>query len=103
MKKKRTSKEYKESLPNEIRVLFGKFYVFSFILIVFLGIIFPFIVMDRISFISRILVLVVLFIFYTYVVIDVIRKKKSFTSTIFILLITLVLASFVTSIIKMIG
>ena len=99
--KKKQSKEYKASLPDDIKVLFGKFYVFSFILILFLSVIFPFLIMNRISLISRIFVLVVLFIFYVYVVIDVSKKKKSFNSSIFILLITLVVMSFVTSIIKM--
>jgi hypothetical protein len=101
MKKKKNNTEYKASLPDEIKVLFGKFYIFSFILIIFLGILFPFIIMERISSISRVMILVVLFLFYVYVVYDVTKKKKSFNSTIYILLITLVIASFVTSIIKM--
>lgn len=100
MKKK--NKEYKDALPNEIRVLFGKFYVFSFILILFLGIIFPFLLVDNISLFSEIGILVFLFAFYVYVVIDVIKKKKSFTSTIFVLLIVLVLMCFIACIIKLI-
>ena len=101
MKKKKNNKEYKVSLPDDIKVLFGKFYLFSFILIIFLSILFPFVIMNRISNISRVMILVVLFLFYVYVIYDVVKKKKGFNSTIFILLITLVLASFVTSIVKM--
>ena len=91
-------KEYKDSIPNDIKVLFGKFYVYSLVLIIFFGIIYPFLLIDNISTISSIIILIVLFIFYSYIVYDVFKKRKNFNSSIFLILILLVISSFIFSV-----
>ena len=93
--KKELKKKYKDSIPIEIKILFGKFYFFSFIYVLFLGVIFPIFLVNNISLINSILIIIVLGCFYLYIVIDVLRKKKNFTSTFFLLLILLVLSAIV--------
>jgi len=100
--KKKDNKEYKKALPNEIKVLFGRFSLFSIIIILFVGILFPLLIMDNISLFSKIAILIVLLIYYVYMVIDVLRKKKNFNSPIFVLLIVLVGLSFISSVVKLI-
>lgn len=104
-KAKENKKKYKEelrvSIPDEVKVIFGKFYVFSFIMIVFFSIIFPLFLVNRFHKLNLILILIVLSLFYLYIVIDVIKHKKNFNSEIFIILIILVLISLSFSIVKL--
>ena len=104
-KKAKKEKEVKETMnsqvPDEIKTVFGKFYVFSLIYILFFGIAFPFYVMDHISLVSRILQIVLLSLFYIYIVIDIRKKRKTFMSTIYIVLIIMVVLSISFSIVKM--
>ena len=79
-KEKKIKKEYKSSIPVEIRVLFGKFYIFSILLSLFLGVGFQFMV-ERISFISSLLLLIFCLLFYIYIFIDFLNRKKNFMST----------------------
>ena len=104
-KEKKNLKQIKEKMnsqvPDEIKLIFGKFYVFSLIYVLFFGIAFPFYVMEHISLVSRIMQIVLLSLFYIYIVIDVKKKRKTFMSTIYIVLIVLVALSISFSIVKM--
>lgn len=101
-KKKKYKEELRASVPDEVKIIFGKFYVFSFVMIVFLAIIFPFFLVNRFHKINLILILIALALFYLYMVIDVIRHKKNFNSGIFIILIVLVIISLSFSVVKLI-
>ncbi len=93
-------KQYKNEIPDDIRILFGKFYVFSFIYLIFFLIIYPFILIKSFSLINLVLIISFLTIFYLFIVIDVIKKKKQFRSNLFILLIILVFIAISFSIVK---
>ena len=80
MKKKNTSKELKKNIPNEIKVEFGKFFIFSIILFIFLGIIYPLVIVKYCSIYTKIGVLVFSILFYGYMVFMLFKKKKSFMS-----------------------
>lgn len=80
-KTKKEKREYKNEIPIEIRILFGKFYVFSILLSIFLGVGYQFI-LDKISFISSLLLLIVVLVFYIYMFIDLIKHKKNFMSSV---------------------
>lgn len=87
MKKvKGNKKEYKKSIPVEVRIAFGKYYIFSFIISLFLGIIYQFIV-SKISFISGLLLLIFSLLFYIYIFIDFLNNKNHFMSSMVILCI----------------
>ena len=77
-------------VPGEIRALFGKFYLFSFIYIIFFGIIYPFFLLKRVSIVSSILIFILLIIVYIYMIDDVRTKKKTFFSNMYFYLIIIV-------------
>ena len=91
----------KREIPDEIKVLFGKFYVFSFVYILFFLILIPFVLGRFFHKVSIGLLIFWLSIFYIYMIIDVNKKRKSFTSSIFVFLIFLVVSSIIFSIIKL--
>ena len=92
--------QQKKEIPEEIKVLFGKFYVFSFVYILFFLVLLPFVLAKFCHKVSIALLMFWLAAFYAYMVIDVNKKRKTFTSTIFVFLIYLVAISFSFSIIK---
>lgn len=93
-------KEIKKEIPDEIKVLFGKFYVFSFAYILFFLVLLPYVLARFCHKVSIGLLIFWLIVFYAYMVIDVNKKRKTFTSTIFVFLIFLVAISVSFSIIK---
>lgn len=77
-KKKITiNKKSDNAIPNEIKIIFGKFYVFSIIYIIFFFVLFPFMIMKRISMISSFLIILFLILFYIYMIVDVYKKRKN--------------------------
>ena len=112
MKKKASKKEVKkenkniqeaikEQIPEEVKVIFGKFYIFSLIYIIFFAGLFPFYFIYYISLVSQILCVVLLSAFYIYIILDVHKKRKTFMSTIYVILIALVFVAISFSIVKM--
>lgn len=101
--KNNNRKEYKKMIPEEIKVLFGKFYVYSFIISLFFFTIYPFWLVKCLSKESLVGILVVAFLFYLYVLCDVKKKKKQFSSSIFMVLIFIVFSSFLFSLAKLVG
>lgn len=103
MKKKKSKKEkeeLKKNIPNDIKILFGKFYFFSILYIIFFLILFPFLFKPRISLISSILIMILLALFYVYIVFDVLKKEKGFKSYLLSVFILLVLFAYSFSLIK---
>ena len=99
--KRRLKKLYKAEIPDYIKVLFGKFYVFSFFYLVFFFVIYPFLLLKRISLFNLVAIICFFGLFYIWIVIDVFRKKKEYNSSLFIILLVLVLAAISFSVIKL--
>lgn len=89
MKKSNTKKIISE-IPDEIRIMYGKFYIFSLLYIIFFGLLYPLFFVKIISFWSSIIVFLSLIIMYIYMIIDVFKRKKTFNSNLFFYLIFLV-------------
>lgn len=99
-KKLNINAKMENPIPNEIKVLFGKFYAFSLVYITFFLIINPFMLLKRITDISYLLIILVLGLFYVYMIADVYKKKKGYNSTVYVMFIILVFASISFSIVK---
>lgn len=99
---KDTTIEYKKNIPDNIKVLFGKFTLFSIIYILFLGVLFPCVLINHLSIAYSFLLLITLIIFYIYIVYDVIKNKGNFNSTNFVFLIIIVIVGFIISFYKLI-
>lgn len=99
-KKKNISKEMNKAIPNDIKVLFGKFYLFSVIYLIFFLIIYPFILVKIVTRLSSIILFCLLTVFYVYMIVDVQRNKKTYNSIFYVILITLVFMAISFSIIK---
>lgn len=98
--KKNISKEMYNAVPDEIKVAFGKFYLFSLVYIGFFLIIYPFLLIKWMSDFTCGLVLGFLTIFYIYIIRDTKRKVKTFSSTFYYLLILGVFLSISFSLVK---
>lgn len=98
--KKSISKEMYNAVPDEIKVSFGKFYLFSLVYIVFFFVIYPFLLINWINDFTCGLVIAFLTIFYIYIIRDTKRKVKTFSSTFYYLLILGVFLSISFSIVK---
>lgn len=106
MKKKERKKElkklYKNEIPDNIKVIFGKFYFFSLLYLIFFLIIYPFVLIERFSLLNLLILLIFLSLFYIWIIIDVIKKKKGYNSNLFFLLIGLVILAISLSVVKLI-
>lgn len=74
------SKEIKKNIPDEIKVLFGKYYIFSFIIILALAIFYPLVVLNYFSIYTQIGFLVFAVLFDIYMTIGLFKKKGRFMS-----------------------
>ena len=92
----------KQSIPDDIKILFGKFYVYSLVYIVFFGILYPFILMYYLNKIFTIIMFIVLIFLYIYMIIDIKKKTGKYISTMYFFLILLVILSISLSIIKLV-
>lgn len=91
-----------KSIPDDIRVLYGKFTLYSIIIILFLSVIYSLILINYISLVTAISVLVILFLFYVYMIYDVIKHKKTYSSLLFVILVMTTVLSFGIAIIKLV-
>ena len=98
--KKNIGREMYKAVPDDIKVIFGKFYTYSFIYLIFFSFIYPFVLLGRINDFVAGLVVGFLFVFYIYMIIDAKKKVKTFSSWLFSVLIILVFLSMIFSVIK---
>lgn len=91
-----------ESVPDDIKVLFGKFYTYSFVYIIFFGILYPLIFMYYLNKVFTIIMFIVLVLLYGYIVYDIKKKTGKYKSNIFIVFIILVLFSVSFSILRLV-
>ncbi len=94
-------KEMYEEVPNDIKVIYGKFYFYSLIYLIFFLVLFPFVLASRISMFSSGLIVGMLGVFFIYMIVDVIKKSKTYRSIYFYVLILLVVLSISFSIVKL--
>ncbi len=105
MKKKKESKKirkiYKTQIPDNVKILFGKFYVFSFLYLIFFFFIYPLVLINKISLFNLIAILVFLSLFYLAIIIDAFKKKKGYSSNLFFILMILVGLAISFSVVKL--
>lgn len=98
-KSKKIRKEMKENIPIEIRKLFGKFYLFSLIYIIYyVSYLFFYNKLNKYFMIAS---NILLLLFYLYMIRDVIKNKKNYNSIAFVFFIGLVISLIVFSMIKL--
>ena len=100
MKKQKTTKIVEE-IPKDKQLLFGKFYFYSAFVLLFI-ILYPFCIMEYLSFVGNIITLIVIPILYVFMVIDVLKKRETYKSTIFLVCVVLILSTYLFSLIKFI-
>lgn len=93
-------KEMKASIPDEIKVIYGRFFVFSIIYLIFFFIVYPMFLVNKLSKLSSVILFIGLIIFYVYMIIDVWKKKKSYISQGCVILIPIVFIAISFSIVK---
>lgn len=95
--KKKINNEYKKEIPLDIKILFGKFYFFSFLYLLFFFFLFPLFLMKHISIYSTIGIFIVFIVFFIYIIYDLLKKKKNFQSSLFLPLCVFMLFSIIHS------
>ncbi len=98
--KKKQKREYRKNIPDEIKILYGKFIIYSFLMTLFFGFLFPFLLLDKISKISSFFLFLVLVLFYIFILIDVFRRRKTYHSTLFYILVFLFFSAVFYSVFK---
>ena len=99
-KNKQISKEMYKGVPDDVKIAFGKFYLFSCLYILFFVVIYPFLLMNHLSDFSNGLVIGFFSIFYLYILRDTKNRIKSFVSNFYYILMFFVIVSISFSIVK---
>lgn len=100
MKKQKTAKVVEE-IPKDKQLLFGKFYFYSAFILLFI-ILYPFFVMDYLSLVGNIITLVLIPILYIIMIIDVLKKRETYKSALFLICVVLILSTYLFNLIKFI-
>lgn len=98
--KKRTCKEMYKAVPDDVKIAFGKFYVFSFIYLLFFLIIYPFFLINYLNDFFSGIIFGFLVVFFIYMIKDTKVKAKTFASSFYYLLILCVFLAISFSIVK---
>jgi hypothetical protein len=101
IKRNNKNKRINDNIPDDILMLFGKFYFYSVAYIFIFALLYPLLIIPNVSTISLILSIVILIGLYVYIIIDVLRKSKGFKSSVFVLFIALVILSISFAVLKM--
>lgn len=91
-----------DSIPDDVKMSFGKFYAYSLLYIIFFGILYPWILMYYLNKIFTIILFVVLVALYVYIIYDIKKRTDKYTSNLFYLLIVLVFISVSISIVRLV-
>lgn len=101
-KKNRDKKNaIKKSIPDNIKILFGKFYFYSLVYVLFFFVIYPVLLINKLSMVFSIILIMFLILFFFYMVYDVYKKKDKYMSITFVMLILIVLLGISFSVIKL--
>lgn len=91
------------TIPEDIKLYFGKFYLYSLVYIVFFGILYPFFLMYYLNIVFSMIILIILALLYVYIIYDINRRTRKYISNMFFFLIILVILSLSFSFIKLIS
>ena len=91
-----------ESIPEDIKMLFGKFYAYSLLYILFFAVLYPWFLMYYLNNIFSVVLIIGLCVLYLYIVYDIKKKTNKYISNVFFILILLVFISFSVSIVKLV-
>ena len=91
-----------ESIPDDVKMAFGKFYAYSLLYILFFGILYPWIIMYYLNKIFTVILFIVLVVLYGYIIYDIRKKTDKYTSNLFYFLIVLVFISVSISIVRLV-
>lgn len=99
---KKVKNSIKSEIPKEIKIVFGKFYIFSIFIFILL-LMYPFFIMKYISIYSNVAIVIVLPVLYLLMIIDIVRKREVYRSSLFPLFIIFFLLTYVFTIVKFIS
>ena len=91
-----------ETVPAEVKVYFGKFYVYSLIYILFFGVLYPWILMYYLNKIFTIFLFIGLVLLYGYIIYDIKKKTGKYISNWFFFLIILVIIAVSISVVRLV-
>jgi hypothetical protein len=91
-----------DTVPEDIKMLFGKFYAYSSLYILFFGILYPFFLMYYLNKIFTIVLFIMLLGLYGIIIYDVTNKKDKYKSNMFVIFIILVMFAISFSIVRFI-
>jgi hypothetical protein len=91
-----------DTVPEDIKMLFGKFYAYSSLYILFFGILYPFFLMYYLNKIFTIVLFIMLIGLYGIIIYDVTKKKDKYKSNMFVFFIVLVMFAISFSIVSFI-
>ena len=91
-----------DSIPDDVKMAFGKFYSYSSLYILFFDILYPWILMYYLNKIFTIVLFILLIIFYGIIIFDIKKKTIKYSSNLFYLFIILVFISISLSIVRLI-
>ena len=100
MKKLNKKSKYNDNIPKEVKVLFGKFYLFSIIVFLFLFVFYPLFIINNVSIVSNIFILILFPLFFLYMVIEVLKNKGKYGSGLFWLFVVIFIVTYVLMVIK---
>lgn len=102
MKKLNKKSKYNENIPKEVKVLFGKFYLFSILVYLFLFVLYPLFIVNNVSVVSNIFILILFPLFYLYMIIEVLRNKGKYGSSLFWLFVIIFVVTYVLMVVKIV-
>lgn len=91
-----------DTVPEDIKLLFGKFYAYSSLYVLFFGILYPFFLLYYLNKIFTIVLFSVLVLLYAFIIFDIKKKIDKYKSNMFIFFILLVVFAMSFSVVKFI-
>ena len=91
-----------ETVPEDIKMVFGKFCAYSFLYVGFFGVIYPFFLMYYLDKLFSIGLIVGLIVFYGFIIFDTLKKAGKYKSNSFFFMVMFVVLVISLSIIRLI-
>ena len=98
---KKSNKELKKNIPDEVKVVFGKFYIFSFIIILALAVLYPLVILKYFSIYTQVGFLVFVVMFVSYMMWGLFKKKGNFMSIAVPLLVLVIVRLLIFDLLKL--
>ncbi len=91
-----------ETVPEDIKIVFGKFCAYSFLYVGFFGVIYPFFLMYYLDKLFSVGLIVGLIVFYGFIIFDTLKKAGKYKSNSFFFMVMFVVLVISLSIIRLI-